>query len=259
MSHQNLNEEKQIKRERWKLLVRLQRFLDGPLSFLGFVWLVLIIIDLTKGLSPGLQKINFAIWIIFVIDPVVSFILAPVKTSFLKKNILVIVSLAVPALRVFRGLRLLHILRGLRLVRVLGSLNRSMKSLSGTLTRRGFSYLFVLTALVIAGSGAGMYAFESGQPGGLKTYGDAIWWTAMIVITLGSEYWPHTTEGRILCYVVALYGFAVLGYLTATLATFFIDRDSKTKAAPAQAEEPAALRNEIRGLKELLDNGDLKK
>jgi voltage-gated potassium channel len=249
-----LDEKNQIKRERWKLLVRLQRLLDGPLSFLGFVWLVLIIIDLTRGLSPGMQKINFAIWILFVIDLVISFILAPSKISFLKKNILVILSLAVPALRIFRSLRIFHLLRSLRLVRVLGSVNRSIKSLSVALTRRGFGYMFALMILVTLGGGAGIFAFEKGEPGGLKNYGDAIWWTAMILITLGSEYWPKTPEGRILCFLIALFGFAVLGYITATLATFFIDKDSKKKAEAGRTEDFTTLRREMEDLKQILND-----
>jgi voltage-gated potassium channel len=42
--------------------------------------------------------------------------------------------------------------------------------------------------------------------------------------TLGSEYWPHSAEGRVLCFMLALYAFTIFGYVTATLATFFLDR-----------------------------------
>ena len=33
--------------------------------------------------------------------------------------------------------------------------------------------------------------------------------------TLGSEYWPKSTEGRLLCFLLAVYAFAVWGYITA--------------------------------------------
>ena len=54
----------------------------------------------------------------------------------------------------------------------------------------------------------------------------------MMITTVGSEYWPQTVERRILCLGLALYAFAVFGYLAATLSSFFIERD----AAHDQAE-----------------------
>ncbi len=44
---------------------------------------------------------------------------------------------------------------------------------------------------------------------------------------MGSDYWPRTPEGRILCLLLALYAFAVFGYVTATLASYFIGRDAE--------------------------------
>ena len=76
-----------------------------------------------------------------------------------------------------------------------------------------------------------MYAFESGAPGGMKSYEDALWWTAMVITTMGSQYWPQTVEGRLLCVFLALYALAVIGYVTATLATFFVGRDAENDDA----------------------------
>ncbi len=74
-----------------------------------------------------------------------------------------------------------------------------------------------------------MLAFERNprDPAALNTYGTSLWWTAMIMTTMGSQYWPQTPEGRILCVLLALYAFAVFGYVTATLASFFIGRDAE--------------------------------
>jgi hypothetical protein len=79
------------------------------------------------------------------------------------------------------------------------------------------------STVTVAGA-AGMYAFEKELPGGggLADYSTALWWTAMVMTTLGSEYWPRTVEGRVLCFLLSLYAFAVWGYITASLATFFL-------------------------------------
>ena len=95
-----------------------------------------------------------------------------------------------------------------------------------------------------------MYALEKDVPGGLRTYPEALWWTAMLLTSLGSEYWPRTGEGRALCFLLALYGFAVFGYFTATLATFFMGRDAENpRAEVAGAAAVAALHEEVRQLR----------
>ena len=66
----------------------------------------------------------------------------------------------------------------------------------------------------------------------------------MLLTTMGSEYWPRTPDGRVLCFFLALYAFTVFGYVTATLATFFVGRDAATGDS-ALREEIAALRTEI--------------
>jgi voltage-gated potassium channel len=41
--------------------------------------------------------------------------------------------------------------------------------------------VLALTALVLFASAADMYAFENEPPAGLKSYGEALWWTAMVL------------------------------------------------------------------------------
>jgi voltage-gated potassium channel len=223
--------DKQLRNERKKLLNSLERLLEGPMIFLGFVWLLLLVVELVWGLTQPLQYLSIGIWIVFIIDFLVKFILAPEKLRFLKGNWLTAVSLVLPALRVLRIFRVLRVLRGVRLIRVVSSLNRSMKSLGASMSRRGFGYVVLLALVFTFGGAAGMYAIEKGAPG-FENYGMALWWTAMRIITAGSEYWPLTAEGRALAFVLAVFGYAVFGYVTATLATFFIGRDAETKDAP---------------------------
>lgn len=248
-----------LNEERWAVLHQLEDFLETPMLVLGFAWLALLVIELTGNLSPALQFIGGAIWVIFIIDFALKFVLAPDKTDYLKANWLTALALVVPALRVFRIFRVLSILRaaraarGLRLFRVLSSANRGMRALGHTLRRRGVGYVMVLSVVVILLGAAGMYAFENDLPDGvgLKSYSDALWWTAMLLTSLGSEYWPQSAEGRVLCFLLALYGFAVFGYVTATIATFFVGRDAESDEAElAGAKSIEVLRTEIAALRE---------
>ena len=249
-----------IKNERLGILHQLEDWLETPMLVLSFVWLGLFIYEVIYNLSPLLETIGTVIWIIFVVDFAIKFILAPNKPEYLKSNWLTAIALLLPALRVFRIFRIFRILRvaraarGLRLVRLLTSLNRGMRALGASFSRRGFGYVLVLTLIVLFCGAAGMYAFEAESEGGFANYAGALWWTAMLLTSIGSDYFPRTAEGRVLCFMLALYGFAVFGYMTAALATFFIERDTEkreSKGTPAFAElqtEITELRIEIRQL-----------
>ncbi|HYO63563.1 MAG TPA: potassium channel family protein [Pyrinomonadaceae bacterium] len=253
------NEAQALRDERRQVLAQLEDWLETPMVVLGFVWLALMLWEYVWGISPLLEAVANVIWIIFILDFAVKFALAPDKTDYLKANWLTIIALAVPALRVFRVFRVVRALRaaraarGLRLVRVVTSLSRGMRALGASMGRRGFGHVIALSVVVTLAGAAGMYAFENEIEGGLSTYGEALWWTAMLLTSLGSEYWPRTAEGRVLCFLLSLYGFAVFGYVTATLATFFIGRDAESaEAEVAGAAQVESLRAEVAALREEL-------
>lgn len=247
-------EKRLLDRERYELLNRLQNALELPMVVLGFIWLVLLVVELIWELNPVLQYISTGIWLLFILDFIIKFILAPHKLLFMRRNVLTSISLVVPALRLFRITRVFRLLRtvraarGLRLVKLVGSINRGMRSLGSAMKRRAFGYVLALTLVVIAAGSAGMYAFEKNA--GLDTYGEALWWTVMLLTSIGSDYFPVTAEGRVLCLLLAMYGFAVFGYFTATLATFFIDRDAASEEAEmAGARQVKVLQHEIKMLR----------
>lgn len=212
---------------------------------LGFLWLMLLVVELTTGLARPWEHVATAIWIIFVFDFALKLLLAPRKGEFLRKNWLGAVSLAIPALRVFRIARAIRILRmaravrAVRFARVLTALNRGLRSLRGTMRRRGLGYVLGFTALVAIAGAAGMYAFEheEGQSAGFDTYGSSLWWTLMLLTSMGSEYWPKTGSGRALCLLLSMYGFAVFGYITAALASYFVGRDAEKIATPRRRSQ----------------------
>ena len=72
----------------------------------------------------------------------------------------------------------------------------------------------------------------------------------MLIASLGTDFWPATIEGRVLSALLALYGLAVFGYITAAFASFFIGRDAEEPAGPvAGAGDLSALRDEIAALR----------
>ena len=241
--------------ERWRTLEQLDDWLRTPMLILSFLWLIIVVVELTQGATDLLTVFGTVIWIVFILEFLLRFSLAPEKVPFLKKNWLTVIALIVPALRLVRALAVLRAaraLRGFRLVRIVGTANRGMNALRATLRRRGFGYVLGLTLLVLFLGAAGMLSFEpAGQvPGGFSTYGDALWWTGMLIATIGSDFWPVTTAGRLLSFLLALYGLAVFGYIAATFASFFIGRDADAgEGEVAGSRDIAALRAEIAALR----------
>jgi len=262
--------ENELHTARWELLEQVNRFTERPMIALSFLWLGLMIVDITAGLGPLLLLLSNVIWALFVLDFLVEFLIAPRKLAYLRRNWLGAISLALPALRGLRLLPALRLLRaaratrGLLLVRLIGSLNRGMRALGQTLSRRGAGYSIALTGVVTLVGAAGMAVFESPaavaaelgiaveRDVGLASYSDALWWTAMIMTTMGSEYWPRTPEGRILGWLLSLYAFAVFGYITAMIASFFVGQDRDAAPVSVTAEDLELLRAEIAALREAL-------
>jgi voltage-gated potassium channel len=227
-----------LRRERWKLTARVVRSLEIPMLVLSALWLLLLVLEFTRGVAPWLQTLNDLIWGAFVLQFVAEFAIAPSKRLYLRKRWVTALSLALPALRLLRLARVARVARfaratrGIRLARLLSSVNRSMRMLAMGFRRRGLGYVVVLTVVVAVTGAAGMYRFELDAPGGpgFSDYGTALWWTAMLLTTMGSEYWPRTPEGRLLCLLLAIYAFAVFGYVTAAIAAYFVDRDNDLRA-----------------------------
>ena len=241
--------------ERRTTLEQLGDWLDVPMLVLSVIWLGLVLWELSFGANEVLELIGIAIWIVFIAEFALRFALAPRKVEFLKHNWLTVIALLIPALRLFRIFRIFRAaraLRGVRLVRIVGTANRSMGALKSALRRRRLGYVMAMTMLVMALGAAGMLSFEPAAEveGGFTSYGDALWWTAMLLTTIGSQFWPATTEGRLLALLISVYGLAVFGYITASFASFFVGWDAQNSGdRPASAGDIAALGKQVAALR----------
>lgn len=245
-------DKKQLNDERTELLSQINDIFDFPLTLLSLLWLVLIIVEFVYGLSASLQNLSLVIWGIFIIDFFIELYISPIKKDYLKKNWFVALSLFLPALRVlklFRGFKLVRFansVRSLNLARLLSSFNRSIRTVRQVIRKRGLRYVVLLTALITFLGAAGMYNFE--RPG-LTSYWDALWWTAMIMTTIGSAYWPVTPEGRVLAFSLSVYAFSIFGYITAALASMLVGKDKEELSS----KEITELRSEVQNLSSQID------
>jgi voltage-gated potassium channel len=223
--------EKPVEEERWELLSNLDRLLDRPLMVLGIVWLALIIADFASGHDPTLEALTYAIWALFIFDYALELLIAPDRSAYLRRHWFGLFALAVPALRglvVLRALRAargLHLLRATSLARILASTNKALAALNTFLGHRRLGLVIASTFIVMVAGAAGIYAFERDPAAtgpAINDYGDALWWSAMLMTTVGSEFWPQTVEGRVVAWLMAVYALAIFGYITAYLASIFL-------------------------------------
>ena len=241
-----------ITRERFRLLATIEHALEKPLAVLGFVWLGLIIVSFVWGTNAAIATFTSVVWGIFIADFLIRIVLAPNKVRFLKRNVLMLIALIVPALGFLRVVPALATMPSweIGLVRLLAALNRGIRGLGATLKRRGFAYVVALTTIVTFVGAAGIDAFEQGV---FRNYGYSLWWTAMVMTTTGPDRYPHTTPGRLVMWAVTIFAFTVFGYLTATIASYFVNSDASNPESDVADE--ATIRkvlDEVRALRRQL-------
>lgn len=239
------------KEGRESLRQRIHRAVDIPLDVLAGVLLVLLVLELTLSLPPegteALALAGGAIWLIFIADFLVELTLASSKTTYLRENWLIAISVIVPFFRFFLVFRAL---RATRLVTLLTGLNRGTNILREIFSGRGLPYVIALTVGVIVISSAGIYFFERTAPGStLATFGDVLWWVSASVTQINAQEEPKTPEGRIIGVAVGFYGLAIFGYLAGVIASYLVSG----RTAPKPPEE-GALRREIQQLRREVDS-----
>ena len=99
-----------------------------------------------------------------------------------------------------------------------------------------------------------MIEAERGDPdANITTFGDALWWAMTTVTTVGyGDRFPVTTSGRFVAAGLMLAGIALLGIVTASLATWLIHRirQVEEESEAATRRDVAALTSEVRALRD---------
>ena len=232
---------------RWRELT------DWPLSAAALIFLIAyswqVIADLKPPQDEFTETIMWIVWALFAVDYIVNLVLAPRKLRWFFTHFHEFLIVALPALRPLRLLRLISLLAILQ--RAAG------RALRGKVVvyAAGAAIMLVFVAALA------MLDVERHAPGShIHTFGDALWWGVVTITSVGyGDLEPITLEGRLIAVAVMIGGIALLGTVTATLASFFIDRladtakvesDETQDALGALTDEVRALRAELRAARE---------
>lgn len=168
-----------------------------------------------------LQRVDFAVWIIFVSDYFIRFFLSQNKLHFVRNNVIDFLSI-LPFDMVFQGLRAARILRIVHMLRVFIYLTRLQKRLTAIIKTNNFHHVLWFTfSTIFCGAISISYIDD-------MDIGDALWWSFVTTTTVGyGDIAPQSLGGRLVAVVLMLIGIGFLSTLTGTISTFFISSNNK--------------------------------
>ncbi|MDR6435456.1 voltage-gated potassium channel [Paenarthrobacter nicotinovorans] len=243
---------------RYRDLVEWPLMATALIFLTAYAWQVIGRVD-----GPAAMPFEIVLWItwgIFALDYFVNLWLAEDRMRWFLWNLHELLIVVLPF---FRPLRLL------RLVTLLSVLQRTVGE---TLRGRVATYVAGAAAMLILIGALAVLDVEQNDPEAkILNFGDAAWWAVTTITTVGyGDLYPVTPIGRMVAAALMMSGIAVLGIVTASIASWLVQRieeNAEDVAAAAEvkaaaAEEPvraemadlvseiAALRMEIAELRE---------
>lgn len=229
---------------RWDRRAELPLAIAAVAFLLAYAWPILNP-DLADGWKSFCAWVVILTWIGFAADYLIRLLLARRRWSFWWRHLPYLAMVALPVLRPLQLLRLVVLLRALN--------RRAASALRGRIA----IYVACATVLLVFTSSLAVLDAERGHPGAtVNSFGDALWWAVTTISTVGyGDQHPVTTEGRFVAAGLMVGGIALLGTVTASIASWLVDRVRETEesARSATHADIDALRQEIRDLRQLLE------
>jgi voltage-gated potassium channel len=217
---------------RRQVLDRYERRVNFPMALLGLAWGVLAAVALTTGVqgtAPELVVgVLFALWAVMVVEYLVRLVLIDDRRRYFSSRRLEPATVLLPVLQPLRLFGMEHSSL------VAGELGlRSM----AILRHRGlFRVLLAATGLLFLGSWLVLLSEEHAPGSNIHDYGNALWWAVVTVTTVGyGDRFPITAVGRVVAVVLMLVGIGLIGVLTATVASFFVQEHTDANKDQLQA------------------------
>jgi voltage-gated potassium channel len=179
------------------------------------------------AVSPIMEAVDLGFTITFLLAFVGQFITAPDKPRWLGQNwidLVIVVLVAIPLVRIFRFYRYLPLMRVTGLARLAAILSQGLRAHVRSYGR-GNVYNILVTAVVVILLSAFLVQFaeEGAREANIKSLDDALWWAVTTVTTVGyGDRYPTTLPGRMVAAGLMLLGIALFGILTASLSSLFL-------------------------------------
>ena len=227
-------------------LERYEQHTEWPLAAvaLGFLGLysVRVLADLHGGAAHAVKVALAAAYLVFVVDYVARLTLARPRGKWFIRHLWELPIILLPFLRPLRLLSLAVVVKTLE------------HAIGHTIRGRVILYTICGAAAIVYAASLAVLESERGQPGAaINTMGDALWWAMTTVTTVGyGDLTIVTGAGRLVAVALMMAGITLLGVVTATLASWIVQRVSEEDEAnqAATAAQIDRLQHEIRQLTE---------
>jgi len=216
---------------------------ERPLLVLAGVFLLVLALPVAFPAMPRIAArivsvADLVIWALFAADYLVRLTLVEQKWRFVRTHLLDLAAVALPALRPLRLLRLVAV------GQMLAKRSRRNIAAQGSQLVAGAGVLLVLVAAVTV-----LDAERTSPDANIKSIGDALWWAATTITTVGyGDRYPTTGIGRVVAVGLMVFGIALLGVLTASIAAWFV-----TLVEQTEQQETETLERRLDGLERKLD------
>jgi voltage-gated potassium channel len=216
------------------------------LTFLG-LYSVRVLIQPQGGAAKAIDLGLVVVYFIFVLDYLARLYLAQPRGRWFVKHLW---ELPVILLPFFRPLRLLS------LAVVVTALQQAV---GRTIRGRVAVYTACGAVIVVYAAALAILDVEGNHPDAkIKTLGDALWWATTTVTTVGyGDLHPVTGAGRLVGVALMIGGITLLGLVTATLASWIVERvaDEDTASQAATRAQIEELREEVQRLTKTVTHG----
>jgi voltage-gated potassium channel len=207
---------------------------------------------LTSSDLVVLDVVNIVVLVAFAIDYVVELSLARDRWAYVRGewvNGLVVVTSAVavvPRFALFGGARVIRGLPALRgltaLVRVVALGGAAAREGRRLIRRRALTFAICVAGMTwLTAAAAFTLAENVGEGGRVESFGDALWWSATTITTVGyGDVVPVTGVGRTIGLVAMVVGISTFAVVTARAAAFLVT-DDDASVTDHIASEPVRL------------------
>jgi len=161
------------------------------------------------------------------------------RHAYLKANwpdLVLVVLLASPLVRLFAALRMLRLMPALRIGALIRANRRRLLNLI-ILSQDSFPAAMTLVFGFVFVFGTSVYFIEHGVNEQFGSINDGLWWAFVTLTTVGyGDVYPMTTAGRIVAVFTMIFGIALYSLLVANL-TFFVEEQGRKRALKAREKE----------------------